>query len=134
MKTIPKIQKFMTYSPHSIGSDQTVLQAENLMREHKIRHLPVLHQGTLTGLLSDRDVKLYKGLRGTDPATDTVQEVMHEEVFTTTPESDLIEVAKEMIAKKHGSTLVIDNNKLVGIFTYVDALKALVELSETRLK
>ena len=46
----------MTETPHSIGKDQPLAVAHRLMKEHDLRHLPVLEQGKLVGLVSERDV------------------------------------------------------------------------------
>ena len=41
-RSIPKISVYMTTEPHTIGADQTMAHAHAVMREHRIRHLPVL--------------------------------------------------------------------------------------------
>ena len=56
------------------------------------------------------------------------------EVFTVKPSAQLDEVCDIMAERKLGSAIVMDNEKLVGIFTWVDALKAMSELLHTRLK
>jgi acetoin utilization protein AcuB len=85
-KPIPPVQKYMTTSPHSIGGDQTLATAARLMRDHHIRHLPVLSGGRLRGLLTDRDLKLVETFRDVDPTTTTVDEAMTEEPYTASPE------------------------------------------------
>ncbi|MGZ3768854.1 MAG: CBS domain-containing protein [Bdellovibrio sp.] len=134
MKSLPVIEKFMTTSPHTIGSDQTLRRAEEMMREFRIRHLPVLEGGKLVGILSDRDVKLVESLKDVDPEQVTVSEACSTDVFTVSPKAPLNEVCAEMAIHKYGSVIVLDNKKLVGIFTWVDALYALNELLATRLK
>jgi len=54
MKTT--IQKYMTRALHTIGQEQTLDVAHTVMRQHGIRHLPVLEGGKLVGLLSQRDL------------------------------------------------------------------------------
>lgn len=134
MKSIPVIEKFMTTSPHTIGSDQTLRKAEEMMREYRIRHLPVLEGGKLVGILSDRDVKLVESLKDVDPNEVTVSEACSQDIYTVSPKAALNEVCAEMAMHKYGSAIVIDNKKLVGIFTWVDALNALNELLATRMK
>lgn len=134
MKTIPHIQKYMTVSPHSIGSDQTLVQAEKMMREYGIRHLPVLKGGELKGLVTDRDVKFVKNFKDVNPLNTRLEDVMNTEVFTVEPESQLDEVCEQMAENKYGCAVVMSNHKLVGIFTWVDALRSLNELLHTRLK
>jgi acetoin utilization protein AcuB len=133
-KAIPEIVKYMTMVPHSIGSDQALSQAEKLMRENKIRHLPVLKGGKILGIISDRDLKITEALVGGKSSTMKVEDITQGEPYTCTPHSKLDEVATTMAENKYGSALVIDNNKLVGIFTAVDALRALSDLLHTRLK
>jgi acetoin utilization protein AcuB len=50
-KAIPSVQKYMTTSPHTVGADQTLAHAHSVLREHRIRHLPVLRGGQLVGKL-----------------------------------------------------------------------------------
>ncbi|MBS1984209.1 MAG: CBS domain-containing protein [Bdellovibrionales bacterium] len=132
-KSIPSIQKYMTTLPHSIGAEQKVDAAEKMMQEHRIRHLPVLKSGRLVGLLSDRDVKFVRGFASAHIETSTVADIAREDVYTVSPSTPLSEVVEAMISKKLGSAVVMDNGKLVGIFTDIDAMKALDHLLHTRL-
>ena len=134
MKAIPSIQKYMTYVPRSIGYDQTLAQASEFMRKLHIRHLPVLKDGELVGILTDRDIKLVLGFKNVDPNHLKVEEAYTGDPYFTSPDSPLNEVVAHMAEKKFGCALVVDNGKLVGIFTEVDAYKALSDLLETRLK
>ncbi len=134
MKAIPQIQKYMTFVPKTIGSDQTIATASDLMRKLHIRHLPVLRGGKLVGILTDRDVNLILGFKDVDPMKLTVDEAFTPEPYFTEPNARLDEVVTMMAEKKYGCALVVDNGNLVGIFTEVDAFRALAELLETRLK
>lgn len=60
-------EKFMTTTPHSIGVEQPLSRAHAMMREHGVRHLPVLHAGKLLGMLTERDLQLVESLEGVDP-------------------------------------------------------------------
>jgi len=134
MKSIPTVQKYMTTQPHTIGYDQTIAKAKDMMAEHHIRHLPVLKAGKLVGILSDRDVKFIMTFKDTDPQKTYIYEVYTELPYSVDPEAKLDEVAANMAEKKYGSALVVSNDKLVGIFTEVDAMRALSDLLQTRLK
>lgn len=134
MKSIPTVQKYMTYVPRSIGYDQTIAQAREYMRKLHLRHLPVLKGGELVGVITDRDISLVLGFNDTDATTLKVEEAYTPEPYVTSPKSPLSEVVARMAEKKYGCALVVDNGKLVGIFTEIDAYKALSELLETRLK
>lgn len=132
MKSMPTIQKFMTTTPHTINADLSLAQAEKVMRDLRVRHLPVLRGGQLIGVLSDRDVKLVQSFKDVDSREVKVEEAFTPEPYTTSPSAPLDEVCEMMAAKKYGCVLVTDNNKLVGIFTWVDALTAMNELLNQR--
>ncbi len=134
MKAIPNVSKYMTTLPHTIGVDQTLAKADKMMSEFQVRHLPVLSGGKLVGILTDRDVKLVESFRDVDPEKVTVDEAFTPDPFIISPESSLSSVCAEMASKKYGCALVCDNQKLVGIFTWIDALKAFEQLLETRIK
>ena len=134
MKAVPDISKFMTTLPHTIGVEQNLSKAEKMMNQYQVRHLPVLKGGELIGILSDRDVHLVESFRDVDPDQVTVEEAYTPEPFIVSPQSSLEDVCAEMTLHKYGCALVCDNKKLVGIFTWVDALNALGELLSTRLK
>jgi acetoin utilization protein AcuB len=132
-KPIPTIQKYMTTTPHSIGVEQTLSVAHTMMREHKIRHLPVLHGGKLLGILTERDLRLVESLAGVDPTKVKVEDAMSTVVYSVSPETPLDEVVGTMGEHKYGSAVVMQNEKVVGIFTTVDVCRALAELLHTRL-
>jgi acetoin utilization protein AcuB len=127
-KTIEPIASYMTVSPHTVGAEQTLGYAHELMREYHIRHLPVLRGGQLVGMLSDRDLALVEKLSDVDPGVLTIEEAMSSEVYTVSPDARLDTVVKEMAIKKLGSAVVVQRGKVAGIFTMVDACNALAEL------
>jgi acetoin utilization protein AcuB len=118
----------MTKMPHSIGTEQSLSTAHDVMRSHDIRHLPVLHGGKLIGILSQRDLHLVETFRDVDARQVRVEEAMTQDVYAVPPKTPLKEVAFEMAARKLGSAVVVDGIKVVGVFTTVDALEALAEL------
>ena len=133
-KAIPTIQKYMTTAPHSIGVEQTLAHAHEVLRQHHIRHLPVLEGGQLVGMLTQRDLALVETLKDVDPRNVRVEDAMSTEVYTVSPEAPLDEVVGEMAEKKYGSAVVVSNHKVVGIFTTVDVCSALADLLHSRLK
>ena len=134
MKAIPHIQKYMTYVPKSIDFDQSIAQASEFMRKLHLRHLPVLKDEKIVGILTDRDINLVLSFKDVDATKMTVEDAYTAHPYTTSPETPLNEVVAHMAEKKFGCALIVDNGKLVGIFTETDAYKALSELLETRLK
>lgn len=122
------VQRYMTLSPRVISSGQTLAQARQAMRESNIRHLPVVDDGRLVGVVSQRDLYLLETLRGVDPASETVREAMSPEPFAVRPDAPLDEVALAMAQHRYGSAVVVDRGAVVGLFTTVDALRALAAL------
>jgi acetoin utilization protein AcuB len=133
-KAIPTVQKYMTTIPYSIGPDQKLMLAHSLMREHHVRHLPVLAGGKLVGLLSDRDLHLIETLKDVDPSKVTVEDAMSQMPFSVSPEAPLDEVCAEMAEHKYGCAVVVQNNKVVGVLTTVDVCRALTDLLRGRLQ
>lgn len=133
-KPIPSIHKYMTTTPHTIGDDQTLAQANHIMREYSIRHLPVLHGGKIVGIISDRDISMMASFKGVDLNKEKIDQAMTTEPVVVSADTPLDEICRDMADKKIGSVLIEDNHKLVGIFTWVDALQAMDELFRTRLK
>lgn len=103
-----------------------------------IRHLPVVEKNKLVGILSDRDLKKNLGPKKTiieNPDGTTVQlstrkvkNIMRRGVLTIEPEQRAADAAAIMAKKKIGALPVVHKNKLVGIITATDILKAFVRL------
>jgi acetoin utilization protein AcuB len=128
--TQPTLARFLTPAPHTIGHDQTIAAAHRVMREHGIRHLPVLESGRLVGIVSVRDLHLLETLKDVDPEHVAVSEAMSQEIYTVSPHASLREVAAQMAEHKYGAAIVVDEGKVAGVFTTVDALRALSALLE----
>src|SRR4051812_24876538 len=132
-KSIPTVQKYMTTSPHTIGDDQPMTVAHRMMREHRVRHLPVLRGAKIVGLVSDRDLNTVETLIDVDPRKVLVSEAMSQDPYVVSPDAALDEVVATMAEKKYGSAVIVQHDKVVGIFTTVDACRAFADLLQTRL-
>jgi acetoin utilization protein AcuB len=123
------VARFMTFAPHTIGQEQPLALAHSMMRKWNVRHLPVLHGGELVGILSQRDALKVGTLPDVDPEKVTVEEAMTSDVYTVPPETSLAQVASEMAEHKYGSVVVMSGTHLAGIFTAIDAIRALLEIA-----
>jgi acetoin utilization protein AcuB len=104
-------------------------QAHELMRSHRIRHLPVLEAGKLVGIVSDRDLHLIETLPDSDPDEVAVEEAMTEDVYVVSPDEPVDAVVERMAAHKYGCAIVANRRGLVeGIFTTVDAMQVLADV------
>ena len=133
-KAIPQIHRYMTTEPFTIDSKDNLYQAKKMMKDHNIRHLPVMEEGKLVGIISERDIDVIQSFQGVKLEKERVGFAMTSEPFIVNSETHLDEVCRSMAADKIGSVLVKDNNKLIGIFTWIDALNAMSDLMQNRLK
>jgi len=121
------IADYMSPTVHSVGKGQSLAMAHDLMRTSQIRHLPVLDGGKLVGIISLRDLHLVETLPDVDPMKVSVEDAMTEDVYSVKKTDDLRDVAKHMAENKLGSAIVVEHNKVVGVFTTTDALRALAD-------
>ena len=126
------ISHYMTPAPHTIAIERTLADAHSLLRQFRIRHLPVLDRGALVGIVSERDLHLLETLKDVNPSQVTVEEAMSQDVFVTEPGTSLARVAAIMASRKLGSTVIVHRGQVLGIFSTVDALRALSALSREK--
>ena len=134
MSKIPTVSKFMTQQVHTVGIDQSLAKASKLMTELGIRHLPVLSQRQLVGVISERDVLMLSSMKGIDPEVVAVEEALTADPYIVSPEAPLPDVCLHMAECKLGCVIICQDHKLVGILSWVDALKALNALLPKELK
>jgi acetoin utilization protein AcuB len=120
----------MTRSPLTIGAEQSLAQAHDIMRAHRVRHLPVLHGGKLVGIISQRDLMLIETLPGVSPKEVPVEDAMSTDIYTVAPSTPMAVVASRMADRKLGSAIVRTGDRVVGVFTVTDACRALADLTE----
>ena len=125
---MPPVSRYMTPKPWTIDRFATVETAERVMREHAVRHLPVLDGRDLCGIVSDRDLHVVRNLVDTDPANLRVELAMTDRPFVVTGDTPLDEVVEIMGRQKYGSVVVVGHDGIEGIFTAVDACEALAQI------
>src|SRR4051794_29297752 len=124
----PTVRRYMTGSPYTIAHGDSLAGAHALMRKHQVRHLPVVDGAIVVGILSQRDVLLLETLPTGNSPDVRVEEAMVQDVFTVDPDAPVADVVERMIRGKLGSAIVCERGRVVGVFTTVDALRALHEL------
>jgi acetoin utilization protein AcuB len=126
---MPLISRYMSRQPWTIRRDATMSQAHRMMREHGIRHLPVLDGGALVGVVTERDLHLIETLPDADPDEVDVEDAMSVDVYAVGPGDPVDAVVERMASRKLGSAVVVDQRGAVeGIFTTVDALQVLADV------
>jgi acetoin utilization protein AcuB len=121
----------------TVEYDDTVLDALHLMREHKIRRLPVLRRGKLVGIITEKDIKEFSPSRASTLdiyemhnvlAKTEVKEAMTKDVITVSPDDPIERAALILRDMRFGGLPVVEkNDNLVGIITAVDVFDVFVE-------
>lgn len=121
----------------TVEYDDTVLDALHLMREHKIRRLPVLRRGKLVGIITEKDIKEFSPSRASTLdiyemhnvlAKTEVKEAMTKDVITVSPDDPIERAALILRDMRFGGLPVVEKNgDLVGIITAVDVFDVFVE-------
>jgi acetoin utilization protein AcuB len=119
------VAEAMTLAPYTVGRDQPITVAQAMLHDHHIRHLPVLEAGKLVGVVSEHDLAVVEGMQDLVPGTPIVDDAMSPDVYAVTPDASLAEVAAHMSERALGSAVVEEDGRVVGVFTTVDALRAL---------
>ena len=123
----------MSRSVKTLARNDKLSIADTLMRAARIRHLPVVDEGRVVGIVSQRDLffnALVRALGFGSAARDrmldsiVVKEVMTEDVVTTTPDVEVRVAAKVMVDRKIGCLPVVDAEALVGILSESDIVSA----------
>ncbi len=122
-----KVEEWMVKDPIVVTLDQKVQDCVELMREHSIRHLPVVEKQKLIGLVTESDLRevflasLVEDL--------TIAGVMISEPMTVTPDTEIEDAAKLIYYHKIGGLPVVDDyGQVVGIITVADLVEAFIEL------
>lgn len=118
------VGKRMNKNPVTVTPQDTLATAQAKMHAGGFRRLPVVENGQLVGIVSDRDVRQHVGhLEQTK-----VNAVMTEEVVTVTPLTTLEEAAQVLLKRKIGGLPVVEEGKLAGIITTSDILQAFLDV------
>lgn len=131
------VSKRMTRDPFAVTPAASLSDALRLTREHRIRHLPVVDDGALVGIVSDRDIRLAmpSPLTAEDAGriafleSTPVSSIMTREVVTAGPYDAVEDAARLLSRHRIGALPVVDaHGRLLGILSETDVLHAFVEL------
>lgn len=135
------VSDWMTKKVFTISPDDSVTDAIKLMKENKIKHLPVLKNDRLKGIISDRDIKEFSPSKATTLdmyelhyllAKARVKDLMRSKVTTTTSDTPVEEAAMLMHDQGIGCLPVVESGRLAGIISDMDIYHALVDITGAR--
>lgn len=122
------VKEFMVRSPYYIDPTAGLREANEIMSECGVRHLPVLESDKLVGLISERDLRAALAV---DKDVMTIADVMRRDVYAVKASTPLKEVVADMAEMKIGSAVVVNSAfEVIGIFTTTDALRLLSQILE----
>jgi acetoin utilization protein AcuB len=131
-----RVRELMTGGVITVGPDTAVLDARHLMVKERIRHLLVTEGHMLVGMITDRDIRLNLPSQATSLSVWevnhlltklTVGKVMTRSVITVGPDREARDAAQLMLDHKIGALPVLEGERLVGIVTETDMLRAFVK-------
>jgi CBS domain-containing membrane protein len=135
------VRDLMTRDPVTLDEGEDLDLADRLMRLARIRHLPVLEDGRLVGLVSERDLLRAQAEQLAGATEDERRKmsrwvkagwIMTRELQQVEPDMPLLEAAQLMHENKYGCLPVVEGGKLVGILTEADFVAlAIRELEST---
>jgi acetoin utilization protein AcuB len=134
------VEKWMIRDVITVHPQEKIIDAFELMQTHGIRHLPVIEDTEIKGLVTDRDIRLAlipSPLSTPDDrvyhlgALTCVHEIMSTDLITVAPNATIEEAAKLMAQYKIGAVPVVAQGKLVGILSETDILRVFIEMLET---
>jgi acetoin utilization protein AcuB len=128
----------MTRDPVTLGPEDSLARALEVMRMHHIRRLPIVLGGTLVGLLVEGDLKRAQPSTLVDSQEDfrqvmegtQIARIMNRELASVVEDTPLKEAASTLHTTKYGALPVLRDGRLVGILTDNDLLRVLVEILE----
>ena len=125
-----QVNKYMTRKPSFTYKDEKVLTAKKMMYQLGCTHLPVIEAGTVVGVISERDILYLFQIESEDIENLTVEEAMTEDFYAVDLDDDITVVSKYMVENRIGSAIILNKDKsLAGIYTYTDALRAVVDIA-----
>ncbi|MCH7694710.1 MAG: CBS domain-containing protein [Proteobacteria bacterium] len=115
---------------YSISADITVFEAITLMSVHEVGALVVMENDKLVGIISERDYTRKVILKDRSSKSTSVREIMTSKIICVTPENSIEECMLLMAKHRIRHLPVIENDKVVGILTVMDAVKTTISEKE----
>lgn len=136
-----KIDRCMKHPVMTVKPRDSIRSARETMAQHRVNQLPVVVDGNVIGIVTDRDLRdafpsVFEAFPGAtnpdaDPATIPVEDVMTANVLTLGPDARVEDAARLMRTERIGAIPIVAGERLVGILTRSDVLDAFLALAES---
>jgi CBS domain-containing protein len=117
------VRQAMTTNPRSIATTDSVVDAARVMRDEHVGSLPVVEDGRLVGMITDRDIAIRIVAEGADPQSVKVGEIASRRVVTADPDQDLDDARGLMAQHQVRRLPVVEGDELVGILAQADVTR-----------
>lgn len=129
------VRHTMTKDPVTVDPEERCIDVLRTMRRGGFRHAPVVKEGALVGVVSERDllkalphlVESFEGEAGREASEAPVRSVMQHQPRSCGPSDPVDVVARQMLEGRIGSLTVVDDGQLVGILTTTDLLRGFTD-------
>ena len=134
-----KVREWMTSEPFTLTEGDRVKTAVEHLLKAGIRHVPVLRDNVLVGIVTDRDLRrvLPSVEAGASPERyqafmerTTLRDIMTVDPVTCRPDTDVVDAVEIFVERKFGAIPVVDGDELVAILTQIDVMRAFLEILE----
>ena len=138
-----RIESWMKHPVVTVKPKDSARHAREILERHRVNQLPVVMDGHLVGIVSDRDLRdafpsvfesaeaaAHHRRAGTDPSMIPVEDVMTRDVLTLAPSVLVIDAARLMRRERIGAIPIVDDRRLVGILSRSDVLDAFIEVEQ----
>jgi CBS domain-containing protein len=125
-----RVREAMTPSPTTIDAGESVVEAARLMASKDVGSLPVVENGQLVGMVTDRDLVLHVLAKDVDPHQTTIATICSQNPVVVGPEDSLDEALQRMAREQIRRLPVVEDKRLVGILAQADVSRA-AEPAET---
>ena len=127
MRTVKQLLSGKTRAIYSVDVDDPVLEAIRLMADKRVGALPVLRNGALAGIMSERDYARKVVLLGRSSAETPVSTIMSSPVVTVTSSDTVQHCMEVMTARRIHHRQVADQGSLIGMVSIGDCVKSIID-------
>ena len=117
------VKDVMTQNPTSCDPSTNVVDAAKVMASEDVGSVPVVKDGRLVGIVTDRDIVVRVVTEGRDPSSTTVGEIASSDLETVSPDDDLDTALRKMASSKVRRLPVVEGDQLVGIVAQADVAR-----------